>query len=316
MSDFTANPVTADLQNITGSALSPPDFNPKRPFSLYLYLLIVFALSWPFQIIAAIWAADLLPRYTLHALSMTMVTVGTFIAGRFVFKDGFVAAGWHWGKLKHHLTVIGFALFLWVLPMMIELAIGQITFPEVLSITDWIWIAVLLLNFIPCFGEEFGWRGYMLPHLARRFSPRKAVIVHSIIWYIWHWPIVIGLAVWIGIASAAEMQLPVWAAVTIMIPSLLILGAVPAILHGVIFAYFWVWSASLAVVTVYHLAYDGVRDSIQTYIGSGLISAIWTYIVIIALGAILLWKADWTSLARNNIQLENVPAEEHSLGVQ
>jgi len=26
-----------------------------RSFSLWLYLLIVFALSWPFQIIAAIW---------------------------------------------------------------------------------------------------------------------------------------------------------------------------------------------------------------------------------------------------------------------
>src|SRR3990172_1139722 len=87
-----------------------------REFSLWLYLLIVFGLSWPFQIIAAIWGLELLPRYTLHAVSMTMVTVGTFIAGRYVFKDGFSGAGWRWGRLKHYLAVIGFALLLWAVP--------------------------------------------------------------------------------------------------------------------------------------------------------------------------------------------------------
>ena len=53
----------------------------KRSFSLWLYLLIVFGLSWPFQIVAAIWGIELLPRYVLHATSMCIVTVGTFIAG-------------------------------------------------------------------------------------------------------------------------------------------------------------------------------------------------------------------------------------------
>lgn len=314
MAEFQSIPQITAAQE-TATPL-PPDYAPKRPFSLWLYLLIVFALSWPFQIIAAIWGADLLPRYTLHAISMTMVTLGTLIAGRYVFKDGFAQAGWQWGRPKHYLAVIGFALLLWALPTIIELAIGQTTLPEVLSITDWIWITIFLLDFIPCFGEEFGWRGYMLPHLAERFSPRKAVLVHSIIWYIWHWPILIGLAVWMGIAGAAEMELPVWAAIAVMMLAILILGAVPAILHGVVFAYFWVWSASLAVVTVYHLAYDGVRDSIQTFIGSGSISAIWANVGIIALGAILLWKANWTPLAQNRIQAENIPSEEKLPGVQ
>ena len=27
-----------------------------------------------------------------------------------------------------------------------------------------------LLNLIPCFGEEWGWRGYLLPKVAQRMS--------------------------------------------------------------------------------------------------------------------------------------------------
>lgn len=64
----------------------------RLPFSLWRYLLIVFCLSWPFQIVAAIWGIELPPRYSLHATSMFMVTIGTFIAGRYVFRDGFGGA--------------------------------------------------------------------------------------------------------------------------------------------------------------------------------------------------------------------------------
>ena len=80
-----------------------------RPFSCWLYLLIVCGLSWPFQFVSAIWARDLLSVYVLNAASMMMVTLGTFLCGRFVFRDGFAGAGWKWGKPWHYAIVIGFA---------------------------------------------------------------------------------------------------------------------------------------------------------------------------------------------------------------
>ena len=275
------------------------DLSPKRPFTLWLYLLIVFALSWPFQIIAAIWGLDLLSRYTLHAISMTMVTVGTFIAGRYVFKDGFRDAGWCWGNFKHYLTVVGLALLLWVVPTILSLLTGKVKLPDKLTYIQWIWIAIFMLDFVPCFGEEFGWRGYMLPQLAKRYTPRKAVLIHSVIWWMWHLPVLIGVGVWIGITSAEEMKLPVISAIIIITTGTVIIGAIPAILHGVVFAYIWVWSGSLAVVTVYHLAYDGIRDSIESFIGSGTITGIWSVMVLVILGIILLWKGNWKSLEAN-----------------
>jgi hypothetical protein len=55
---------------------------------------------------------------------MIMVTVGTYIAGRHVFRDGFAGAGWSWGKPKYYVAVIGLALLLGVVPTIFDLALG------------------------------------------------------------------------------------------------------------------------------------------------------------------------------------------------
>ena len=115
------------------------------------------------------------------------------------------------------------------------------------------------------------------PGLQNVYKPKKAVLIHSIIWN-WHLPVLIGLGVWTGIYTAEEMKLPVGIAIAIMVTGVVIFGAIPAILHGIVIA--WFWSCSLvAVVTVYHLAYDGVCDSIQFFIGDG--GSPWGVIIII-----------------------------------
>jgi len=286
--------------------------SPARPFSLWLYLLIVFSLSWPFQIIAAIWGTELLPRFALHATSMCMVTVGTFIAGRYVFRDGFAGAGWRWGKLKYHLAVVGLALLLWAVPTIADLAVGTVKLPDKLSGTQLVWILVLLTGFVPCFGEEFGWRGYMLPRLARRYSPRKAVVIHGIIWWAWHLPVVIGVGVWAGIFGAEEMGFSVGVSVAITVAATALGSAIPAILHGVVFAYIWTRTRSLAVVTVYHTAFDGVRDSIGTTIGSGPIAGLWAVAILVILGIAFLWKGNWKNLERY-AAVAKMPESENAL---
>jgi membrane protease YdiL (CAAX protease family) len=46
------------------------------------------------------------------------------------------------------------------------------------------------INFIPCLGEELGWRGYLLPKLLERSSPRVAVLITGVIWGLWHAPMI------------------------------------------------------------------------------------------------------------------------------
>jgi membrane protease YdiL (CAAX protease family) len=47
-----------------------------------------------------------------------------------------------------------------------------------------------ILNAIPTFGEEFGWRAYLQPKLMP-LGGRKAVLLTGVIWGVWHWPIIL-----------------------------------------------------------------------------------------------------------------------------
>ena len=277
-----------------------------RSFSLGLYLFIVFGLSWPFQFASALWGgSNLLPVYVLNATSMLMVTVGTFIVGRYVFRDGFAGAGWSWGKPRYYLAVIGLALLLWVVPTFIDLALKHVRLPGHITPTQLVWVFVLLfVTLLPGFGEEFGWRGYMLAHLAQRMSERKAVLLHAVIWWTWHLPILVGAAV----ASAKMAALPgsplsetQWSAFRFILVTavIVILSAVPTILHGVVFAYIWSRGRSLAVSSVYHAAFDGLRDSLGLTIGLGPVAGIWANLVLIILSIVLLWRGSWSNLKAN-----------------
>ena len=41
------------------------------------------------------------------------------------------------------------------------------------------------------FGEEFGWRGFMLPLFYRMTRPRMAFLICGLIWFAWHTPLVL-----------------------------------------------------------------------------------------------------------------------------
>ncbi len=40
-------------------------------------------------------------------------------------------------------------------------------------------------------GEEFGWRGYLLPKLVDLTGLRPALVISGIIWGCWHWPLIL-----------------------------------------------------------------------------------------------------------------------------
>jgi len=53
-------------------------------------------------------------------------------------------------------------------------------------------LGLLLLQLLRSgFGEEPGWRGFLLPRLKTRFKGDKYIWILGLIWSIWHWPIII-----------------------------------------------------------------------------------------------------------------------------
>ncbi len=48
-----------------------------------------------------------------------------------------------------------------------------------------------VLNFVNCFGEEWGWRGYLLPKLQKCFPVVPSLLISGLIWGLWHAPLTV-----------------------------------------------------------------------------------------------------------------------------
>ena len=49
---------------------------------------------------------------------------------------------------------------------------------------------IFLTAAIFALGEEIGWRGFLVPELAKTFSFAKVALITGLIWAVWHWPLV------------------------------------------------------------------------------------------------------------------------------
>ena len=102
------------------------------------------------------------------------------------------------------LTMVGMAIFFVMFPQFYDSQLGLITSQLAAQETQTAlspWMVVIiqvvqalflspLLNAVSTFGEEFGWRGYLLPKLLP-LGTRKAVLLSGVIWGVWHWPIIL-----------------------------------------------------------------------------------------------------------------------------
>lgn len=60
-------------------------------------------------------------------------------------------------------------------------------------------IVILLISF----GEEYGWRGFLLPRLQQRFSALGASLILGIVWGLWHFPAYL-------IGTGVPLGMPFW----------------------------------------------------------------------------------------------------------
>jgi uncharacterized protein len=262
--------------------------NEKRnPFSIVQFVGIVIVLSWPFQIIYCFLGDTYRP---LLLVSMVMVAVATYASGKWIFQDGFAGAGWSWGKPLHYLYVFLLALFLWLVPSVLERLLGWYSAKEISLATIVSSFAISsTLTLIPAFSEEFGWRGYLLPRLLEKYHYRKALLLHGVITWIWHLPVLFSM----GVVREGNP--------TISILLVLVVSIIPTVMHAIVFAYIWARTGSLAVSTMYHVAFDEVRDALETNIGLGPLGQNWQMVVLTAVGIVLLWKAPWEARRENPI---------------
>jgi membrane protease YdiL (CAAX protease family) len=118
------------------------------------------------------------------------------------FRQGWLywLIGW---VLPSLMTISGAVIFFIVFPMYFDpglTRVQQILFriPSLASFSPWAVVVIItlagvlispLVLSLATLGEEFGWRGYLLPKLLL-LGWRKAMLLMGVIWGVWHYPVI------------------------------------------------------------------------------------------------------------------------------
>ena len=153
----------------------------------------------------------------LIAVVMFFPAIGVLLT-RLITKEGFKNA-WLKLNLKGNirtylfayfgpgvLTVLGMVVYFLIFPSELDLEFGYLksaleaagasadAYPMPMFVVFIVQAGTALfwgpiMNCITCFGEEWGWRGYLLPKMAEKLSPIPMLLINGVIWGLWHAPL-------------------------------------------------------------------------------------------------------------------------------
>ncbi|MBQ7480513.1 MAG: CPBP family intramembrane metalloprotease [Lachnospiraceae bacterium] len=190
-----------------------------------IYIILVFVITYIYEYIFVIrylnengdrTIASIPVRLSIAMFIPALCVVITRLLNKEGFKNSFLSFNLKEGRYKYYLLT-------WFVPSLLTLAGTVIYFlcfrndyspgmeyiiatyekqgvkgltPEsmrVAAISQGI-TAILIapvINCITCFGEEWGWRGYLLPKLSEKFKTLPLMLVTGGIWGLWHLPLIL-----------------------------------------------------------------------------------------------------------------------------
>ncbi len=178
--------LTAVVIQLTGGLLNSPRF-----FSQITLAVVLMAIPY-------MWAPALAHIFTRLVTREAWKDVGL----RLNFRRGWPYWLLAW-ILPALMTVAGAVVFFLAFPRNFDpgLSFLQTQFrnlPARLPFSMWTLVAIQaglgvlispIVNGLATFGEEFGWRAYLLPKLMP-LGWRKATLLLGLIWGVWHWPVI------------------------------------------------------------------------------------------------------------------------------
>jgi len=188
--------------------------------SLAVYLLLVFVLSWAFMFLVIYPTAERAPAAYRSLASVCMFfPTACMLLTRLLTKEGFgdlLLKPRFRGHIRHYLLayfgpgaliLLGAALYFLLFPHRLDwsaplfrqsMAQAGIDYEAqavpahmlLLLQAAQAWLLGGLVNLIYALGEEWGWRGYMMPKLLQLTRPVPAVLLGGVIWGLWHAPLI------------------------------------------------------------------------------------------------------------------------------
>ena len=184
---------------------------------LMIYLVLAFGLTWiiffAYILSGNVWAADgeITGMDQFVSLGMLCPALAMLLT-RYATREGFAVTGkdsmllgisFKDKKWVYFVIAMLLPWFYVELGNALTLLISPNAFdphnPELLGLTD-DELAIVFIQPLAAivsgvtvsfaaFGEEAGWRGYMMPKMIKLWGVGKAVVIGGIIWGMWHWPL-------------------------------------------------------------------------------------------------------------------------------
>lgn len=194
---------------------------------ILIYLAITFTITWVFCLLVlypvidgeALSGIPSMVAQLLVVVIMFFPSIGVLLT-RLITKEGFRESWLHphlKGNIKTYLlawfgpgvlTLFGTIVYFVIFPNKLDLNFSY--FYQVLESTGApmeelpIPLGLLMLvqcvqafllapamNFVTCFGEEWGWRGYLLPKMNKLLPTIPTLLISGVIWGLWHAPLTI-----------------------------------------------------------------------------------------------------------------------------
>lgn len=198
---------------------APSQTNTRGAFPLK-FVLVGFAFTWTFWVLAALEARSVISPLPIPALFLG--AFGPVVAAAIVtaLEDG--RAGlrlllarvtrWRVAPVWYATVILGpFALTLGAISLHVvfggrppELSAMIETLPTVLVLSLYMLVQVGI-------GEEIGWRGYALPRLQTGYSALVSSLILGVLWALWHLPLFFNPA-------TSYSNTPFWAYAVFLLP--------------------------------------------------------------------------------------------------
>lgn len=140
--------------------------------------------------------------YVLGVLGMLCPTVAVILTRLITkegFKDSYLGINFK-GNGKYYAASVFVIFAASVINMFLAWKLySSASFVEMFTNEDMpgkIWLLIIniegtIMMLFPAFGEEWGWRGYMMPKLIKLMGKPAAIFVGGILWGLWHAPLTI-----------------------------------------------------------------------------------------------------------------------------